>query len=443
MSTAPRDRSTRRLLLRNWSIDTIGRKNMLLLIQLRWLAVAGQLVTILIVHFAMGVRLPLAPMLAIPATAVALNLVSLAVIRRRKGIANAELFLALTFDVMALTVQLYLSGGATNPFISLYLLHVVIGAILLDRRTAWTIAMITICCGGFLAMRYQTLDLPDRLDGLLFDLHIAGEWICSVLIAVLLVFFVARINTNLKERDVRLADLRQQAAEEDHIVRMGLLASGAAHELGTPLSSLAVILGDWRRMPELARDPQLSEEIDEMQAAVQRCKTIVTGILLSSGEARGEAPAVMTAGAFLEEIVQEWRNTHPQVLLSYRIEQIEAMRIVADPVIRQVITNVLDNAGEASGDLIALTADRTEDMLRIAVEDDGPGFTPEMLANFGKPYRSSKGRLGSGLGLFLVVNVMRKLGGAVIPANAPRGGATVMLSFPLAILEVEEGSHVD
>ena len=139
--------------------------------------------------------------------------------------------------------------------------------------------------------------LGDKVPGYaVVDLKLAGasgltcvEALHALSADMLIVVFMTRIARNLRDRDNGLAALRQQAAEEDHIVRMGLLASGAAHELGTPLASLSVILSDWRRMPALANDPELMEEIAEMQADVQRCKSIVTGILMSA--ARSERPS--------------------------------------------------------------------------------------------------------------------------------------------------------
>src|SRR3546814_10090757 len=112
----------------------------------------------------------------------------------------------------------------------------------------------------------------------MFSLHLTGMLACSSVLAVLLVVFVTRVSRNLRERDAHVAAMRQHAAEENHIVRMGLLASGAAHELGTPLSSLSVILGDWRRMPAVVGDTEMAQELEEMQAAVRRCKAIVTEI---------------------------------------------------------------------------------------------------------------------------------------------------------------------
>ena len=136
--------------------------------------------------------------------------------------------------------------------------------------------------------------------------------ICFALNAALLVTFITRISRNLRERDAHLAGLRQRAAEEEHIVRMGLLASGAAHELGTPLATLAVILGDWCRMPFFTSDQELYQEVTEMQVQIQRCKVIVSGILLSAGEARSESSVRTTVCTFMNELAAEWRYMRNQ-----------------------------------------------------------------------------------------------------------------------------------
>lgn len=417
--------------------DATGRKNMMQLIQLRWLAVFGQLLTIGVVHFGFGITLPLETMALVLAVLVLLNLVSHVWLRRRAEVSSGALFLALTFDVAALTAQLYLSGGPTNPFISLYLLQVTLAAVLLDVRRAWALVALTSACVLGLTLQYRPLELPSHLADDLFRLHLQGLLVCFVLDAVLLVVFVMRINGNLRARDANLAHMRQQAAEADHIVRMGLLASGAAHELGTPLATVSVILGDWRRMEALHSMPDLLQEIDEMQVAVERCKAIVTGILLSAGEARGEAPAVTTADAFLRELVEDWRITRPGATLTWHSSLDRDLEIIADRALKQVLFNVLDNAYECSGLPIRLSAFQEDADMVLEVSDKGPGFAPDMLAEFGKPYRSSKGRTGGGLGLFLVVNVVRKLGGTVAARNRAEGGATVTLRLPLAALAIE------
>jgi len=354
------------------------------------------------------------------------------------------LFLALLVDVGSLTAQLYFSGGTTNPFAFLYLLQVILGAVLLRGWATCTIVALTCICLTGLSLFSVPLVLPLGQGDSFPDLYVRGMLICFMLNAVLLVFFIKRITRNLRAADKQLADLHQRAAEAEHIVRMGLLASGAAHELGTPMATMSVILGDWKRMPEFSRNAELRDEISEMQAQLQRCKKIVSGILLSAGEARGESSVKTTLCSFLNELAKEWHAGRPTVSFVFenRIEQ--DLPVAFDAALKQTIFNILDNAVEASPQWVSLEAKREADTLKLAVTDAGPGFAPAMLAHFGKPYQSSKGRPGSGLGLFLAVNVSRTLGGSVTARNRPEGGAAVELSLPLTAitLETERGHGI-
>jgi two-component system, sensor histidine kinase RegB len=416
--------------------DETNRKNMALLIQLRWTAVIGQIGTIGFVHTWLGIALPLAPMAGVICALVMLNLASLVWMRYRTEIGSRELLLALMLDVVALTGQLYLSGGATNPFTSLYLLQVTLGAVLLDSRSTWSLVALTCVSFASLTGAHWPLGLPHHGFSDPFSLHVVGMFIGFALDAVLLVVFVTRINRNLRNRDAHLAALRQQAAEEDHIVRIGLLASGAAHELGTPLASLSVILSDWRRMPALVSNPEIAEDLTEMEASLRRCKSIVTGILVSAGEARGEESTVTTVTGFLTSLVDEWRATRSSTTLHFRNSFGVDLAIVSDVALQQAIFNVLDNAFEVSRDWVELAVERNADAIVLSVSDRGPGFAPEILSQLGKPYHSNKGRPGGGLGLFLVFNVIRKLGGRVTAHNLRGRGATVKLVLPLATLAI-------
>ena len=418
-------------------IDAAGHENLLQLVQLRWLAVAGQLVTILLTRFAFGITLPLVAMLGVLTALVALNAVSFLLLRRPRAITNAELFGALLLDVAALSAQLYLSGGATNPFVSLFLLQVVLGSVLLDRWSSWALVVATSIAFAVLTAVYRPIVLPPTIARSLFALHVQGMWVCFALVAVLLVMFVTRINGNLRAQDAYLADIRQQAAEEEHIVRIGMLASGAAHELGTPLSSLSVILGDWRRTAAIARDPDLVRDVEDMQAEIQRCKAIVTGILLSSGDARGEESSATSVRALLDRVVGEWSAARGFVAAHYADRFGPDVPIASDVVLQQAVFNLLDNAAEVSPAGIDIDLTRTGERLVLAVRDAGPGFPAEQLANLGKPYNSSKADLGRGLGLFLVGNVARKLGGTLTARNRPEGGAEVVLSLPLAAISLD------
>ena len=422
-----------------WRLDNgTGYKNMLHLIQLRWIAVIGQITTIVGVTFGLGIALPVQQMVAVLACLAIFNTVSYLYWHRHREVTNNALFLALLVDVGSLTAQLYFSGGTANPFAFLFLLQVILGAILLDAWSTWIIVALTSACLAGLALFATPLRLQLANEGQFFSIYVQGMLVCFALNAALLVIFITSINRNLRAGDAQLADLRQRTAEEEHIVRMGLLASGAAHELGTPLATLSVILGDWRRMPVLSRHAELQEEIIEMQTQLMRCKSIVSGILLSAGETRGESSVKTTINTFLNGLVDAWRSSRTVVTFVFDNRIGEDLPVVFDSTLKQMIWNVLDNALEASPQWLKLEASCEADVLRLVVTDAGPGFAPAMLAQFGKPYQSSKGRPGGGLGLFLSVNVARTLGGTVTARNRVEGGAVVEVRLPLASIRFED-----
>jgi two-component system sensor histidine kinase RegB len=411
-------------------LPTIAAENMRQLIQLRWIAAGGQLITILAVNLGLGVQLPLVWMIGLVVLLALANVVNILLLPRLT-ITNSATMIALLLDMAVLTAQLHMSGGATNPFISLYLLQVVLGAILLE---AWSV-IVVVCaacgCYAWLAAHSAPLVYPPKVFANLGDLQRVGGWISFALTGTLLGLFITRITRNLRARDRYLADLREHTAEEDSIVRMGLFASGAAHELGTPLASLSVILSDWRRMPAIANDPDLASDLGEMQAEVRRCKAIVSDILQSAGEPRGEDMEKTAVTDFLDETVSAWSQTHAVLPLDFTMEGLDRAALVVDASLRQAIWNLLDNAAEFSPYGVGFRAAREGTDLVLAVTDRGPGFPAAQLPMIGKLYQSSKGA-GHGLGLFLAANVARRLGGRLEAGNRPAGGAEVKLILPLS-----------
>ena len=409
--------------------DATNRRNLLLLIQLRWLAVGGQVATIAVTHFLLHIHLPLTEMSIVLLVLGGLNIFALWRYRRASSISTTELFLGLLTDVFALAAQLYLSGGASNPFISLFLLQVIMAAVLLQLRHAMIVAAVAATC--FLALGAFFQPLPLHHSDQFLGLHLQGMFICFLLTAGLLLFFVTRIARNLQARDAYVAEMRQRSAEEAHIVRMGLLATGAAHELGTPLSTMSVILNDWRRSSQFHSDRETQEDLYTMEMQVARCKDIVSDILMSSGEVRGEGTVRTTVRGFLDELVGDWKASRNASALTYVNDFSPDEPIVWDTALKQVLVNVFDNALESSPNWVTIQMRRERNEIVIAVRDAGGGFPEEILTDIGKPYRSSKGRPGGGIGLFLVVNVLRKLGGAVNAENADKG-AVVTVRMPLS-----------
>ncbi len=423
--------------------DITKRKNLLLLASLRWIAVAGQIAAIFVAKAWLSIPLPLVEMGYVVLFLIGLNLISMALLRMRRTVDDHFLFAALLLDVAALTAQLYLSGGAVNPFVSLFLLQVILGAILLPTSYVWALTGIAGLCFLWLIRFHRAMDLTEfglfsHGQSNFLSLHLYGMFLCFLLAAGLTVLFVTRITANLRDRDRLLSDLQQRSVEEGHIVRMGLLASGAAHELGTPLATVSVILNDWEHMASIGGDESLAPDLKEMRVALARCKEIVSGILLAAGEARGEDSVRTTLPVFLTDVIDQWRASRAPRELAASIEIRREVSIVADTVVRQTLLNMLDNALEASPAWVGITARLAGADLVVSVVDRGKGFAPEILANLGKPYQSTKGRPGSGLGLFLVINVLRKLGGTLTVRNLPEGGALVEMTLPVAALEVPD-----
>jgi two-component system, sensor histidine kinase RegB len=418
--------------------STTLKKQMYQLVQLRWLAVLGQLLTILLTHYVFDVDLPLREMISIMAGLATFNgFYEVSLVAGRK-ILSVELFFGLLVDLAALTALLYFSGGATNPFVFLYVVQVGLAAVLMSTGFAWLLLVIASGCFLWLADAAPLMPLPLDYASGTDSFYVMGTLICLVLTAALLVVFVNRITATRREHDAYLAEMRRRAEEEDHILRMGLLASGAAHELGTPLATISVILGDWRHMDTFRDDPELSQDIAEVQTQLQRCKTIVSGILMSAGEMRGEASAQTTVYAFFDSLVSEWQNRRKPGELVYDNRFGDDIDIASDTVLQQTVCNLLDNAHEASPGWLSLEVLRQEDTLKIIVRDRGPGFPSAILERLGQPYQSTKQRAGSGLGLFLVFNVARTLGGRVEARNLAEGGAEVVLCLPLQALELKE-----
>lgn len=419
-------------------LNETGHKNMLHLIHLRWLAVGGQIATILVATWGFGIQLPMFNMLAVMVCLIAFNIGSHLRWHEERVVSNRELFLAMLVDIASLTAQLYFTGGINNPFVFLFLLQVILSAVLLRAESTWLVVAITTLCLAFLSIFNKPLVWPLNSPYKLADLYATGLVICFVLNAALLVIFITRIGRNLRAGDAALASLRQRAAEEEHIVRMGLLASGAAHELGTPLATMSVVLGDWKRMPQFSNDPAMLEEIEEIEGQLLRCKSIVSGILLSAGETRGESSSKTSLNEFFESLVEEWESSRPAQHFEYNNTIEEEFTVAFDSTVKQMLFNVLDNALEVSPNWLRFEVSKNRDQLFLTVTDQGPGFRADILEQVGTPYNSSKGRPGGGLGLFLVLNVARTLGGTLTVNNRKEGGAEVVIALPLNAMILQE-----
>jgi len=407
--------------------------NLRRLLQLRAITLAGLLLTLGFVVIRLGVVLPVGHMLIVLVTMAAISAITLWRLRWSWPVREPELFFQLLLDVTALTVLFYLSGGPTNPLVMLYLLPLAITASALPARYVWGMAGVTFACYSLLLGWYRPLAAVEHAHDSALGFHVLGMWIGFVLSAVLIAAFSTRMNNTLRERERALAALRENALRQERVVALGTFATGAAHELGTPLSTLAVLIKDIDPVQGISED-----RLGILRTQIARCKEILSSLSSAAGQMRAEAGRRLALDEFLHEQVQRWQAMHPHVQARVRFEGIRpAPVIVVEQTLAQAITNILNNAADVSPTDVEINGRWTVDELTLEIADRGPGLAPELAGTAGTPFLTTKAD-GLGLGLFLAITTFGRFGGEVQLRNREGGGLLCRLTLPFTALKVSE-----
>ncbi|MEO5574231.1 MAG: ATP-binding protein [Gammaproteobacteria bacterium] len=410
--------------------------NLQRLFWLRNIAIAAQLVVIAWVHVGLEIPLPLKSMVFVIALLALFNVFAGLRLRRRWPVTDAEIFAQLLVDVAALTALLFYSGGATNPFISLYLLPLIIVATTLPRIYTWAMAGITAACYSVLMFYSAPLAAHANMQED-FSLHLLGMWFNFLLSAALITFFIAKMATTLRERERVLANFREESLRNERIVALGVLATGAAHELSTPLTTMAVITEDLEQT--CAHLPEVAGDVRCLRAQIAICKTTLTHLLASSGHARAaQTTSFLSLESFLNEMLGQWQLMRPAVpVISHWAGTQPAPRIIAEPALGQTLLNLLNNAADASPGGVEMEGSWDDKELIIEIRDRGPGITPEVAERAIQPFFTTKAPGHNfGLGLFLANATVERLGGKVRLFNRIDGGACTRVTLPLSMLLV-------
>jgi len=402
---------------------------------LRGIAIGGEILAIATAVGLFGTPLPLVPMSAIIVLQAAVNVRTWISLRKAAPVNEAELFLELLADVAALTALLYLSGGSTNPFVSLYLLPLTIAATAFSARYAWAMAGLTIACYSALMFFYVPLGHGHEMHSSAFNLHVLGMWANFLVSAVLIASFVATMSASLRGRDRELAIARERALRDEQVVALGTFAAGAAHELGTPLSTIAVLTRELER--QHAAEPGLREDLQLLRTQVDNCKRIITSLTTAAGLARAGQAKRQSVEEFLAGVTERWALIRPQVLLNLRCSGAGAApQIVGEETVRQTLINILNNAADVSPHAVEIEGTWNADELTIEVRDRGPGITDDIAEKAGRAFFSTKAP-GRGIGLFLANATIERLGGNVALFNRDDGGGCTRVTIPLARLTAD------
>jgi two-component system, sensor histidine kinase RegB len=351
-------------------------------------------------------------------------------LRGGRIVSAAEFFLHLLTDVGSLSVLLYLCGGSANPFVSFYLVPLVIAAIALPAAYAWAMAALTVGCYALLFYFYIPVSaLHFEHD---FGLHLFGMWVNFLVSALTIAWLVARMAHAIRRRDDQIARQREEALRNERIVALGTLAAGAAHELSTPLSTMAVVLGEMAH--EHPRDAELRRDIATLRTQVDVCKHTITCMVAAAGQARAEGGRAQPLDEFLRETLERWRLMRPAVSIDqYLAGASPAPSIVTEQTLQQALISLLNNAADASPQHVELDCRWDRERLDVEIRDRGPGLSREAAVHAGQRFFTTKpAGEGNGIGLMLARATLERLGGRVDLRARQGGGACTRLELPLA-----------
>ncbi len=416
---------------RETPVETPDRINLSWLVRLRWGAVVGQLVTILLVDRVMVIPLPIVPLLGVVGLEATSNAAAMLWLRERRPVPGWMLPAALATDIVILTGLLFFTGGPFNPFSFLYLVHIALAAVVLPPRWTWALVALSLLCSGALFYGHVWLKL-DNADAAShaqqMQMHLQGMWIAFAVAAGFIVYFVTRVRRALARREQDLADQVALAARNERLASLATLAAGAAHELATPLGTIAVVAREIERTAERQGGAPALEDIRLIRGQVDRCRAILAQLAADAGASTGES-FVRTSVSQLVALAQQGLPAHAPLHTQLASA---ADRPLLAPVraLSQALRAVMKNAQDASpeGAAVRVSARAEEEAVVLVVADAGAGMPPEVLARAGEPFFTTKppGR-GMGLGLFLARSLLESLGGTFEIQSAPGQGTTVSM----------------
>ncbi len=427
-------------------LSNATRLNMQRLVMLRGVVMVCLGVVILALRQA-SIPLPVIPLSLAIATLGLLNLIAwwrLKLTQRtNQQTTQHELLLQLLGDISALSALFYFSGGYSNPFIWMYLLPITVAAVALRARYAWLIAGLSIACYTLLIFYHIPLSHlhmhahVDGESGMHLDIHLIGMWIGFVVSSIIVAIFITRIGQNLRDYDKTIAEVREKSLESERMLALGTLATSAAHELGTPLATMAIISKEL--IQEYADQPALLQQLEILRTQVSRCKEILSSITHNAGQTRADAGQGLTLREFLLEAIQRWRDTSPATELVVSMPTTAHNPLIfMDRTLTQAILNLLDNAADESPERVLFNADWDEKMLRIQIRDFGGGLSAETQRQLGTPFFTSKHNEGMGLGVYLTQVTLARYEGELSLNNHPDGGVLTLINLPLKNLRVEK-----
>ena len=368
------------------------------------------------------------------ATLAALTAASLWRCTRPWPVTDNEFLAQLMIDVLGWTVLMYFSGGANNPFVSYYIVPLVIAAAVLPWRHTWLIAGASLLAYSALLYYYRPFPLftphAQMGHGEGANVHILGMWFNFLFSAGLITYFVVRMASMLRQQEARAVAQREDRLRNDQIMAVASLAAGTAHELGTPLATMTVLIDEMLQDGTLGK--QAREDCELLQAQLGQCKSTLKALTRTAEVTSVQQTWCLPLGQFVQETLERWTVRRPGVVCTLLRPGEEGIGplLEYDSTLCQAIENLLNNAADTGTDRIEVGYGWDARELRISIRDWGPGIGGELLRDLGKPVIRAS-RSGLGIGLLLSHATVERYGGRIELANARDGGTEATLYLPV------------
>ena len=400
------------------------------LISLRWYSVLAMIVLAIGAAPALDIHLPSIPIVMIAGALGLWNLLVRHQFHARHDPGPWSLLLELVVDLAAWSAVLYLSGGATNPLISLFLPLIAVGAAALPVLHTWLLSALSIGVYSWLWAHHQPLGLADPTRAI--DWHLAGMWGTFAVSALVMTWYVSRMTSAVRARDLALAQARERRLRNERIVAMANLAAGAAHEMGTPLGTMRLIVDSLRTQCD--QDTEIREDLAVMEQQIAHCRAILSRLTASGGQARVEAGGAIAVANWLDDVVATIESQRPEVVVDCNdSDALSGLRMIADQSLTQAMHNLINNAATASPDRhVDITTTPGHGQVSIRIGDRGPGIAPDILDTLHRaPADRVPSETGLGIGLLLSLGAIEAFGGTLDYAAREGGGTITTVTLPL------------
>jgi two-component system sensor histidine kinase RegB len=414
------------------------------IVTLRYGLLFGQASLLLLMHFVVGVALPIV-WCVIPLALTAASNLWLQRVTDSSRVRSA-LGSILALDNLCLTTLLALSGGPANPFTLLYLVYITLSVVVLSKAWSWGLGLLSFAGYGFLFLVHVPVSIFEAHHaGEGFANHMIGMWLAFATATLLITVFIGKVSEALRKREQAVLLLQSQLARHERLATIATLAAGAAHELGTPLATIAVASKDLELLGTRgARDPEGIEEARLIRAEVDRCRRILERMSDRAAEPLGEVAAPVPLMELLERVRRRFSPPAQDRLQTAPDGSGPMVALCANATV-QALTALVQNALDASADgqPVSLGAERSESRVRFFVEDSGRGMPLDVLNRLGEPFFTTKAPgNGMGLGVFLVRAYAERLGGNLVYESVAGTGTKAILELPMTHERWEESCQV-